>query len=226
MIRPNETTTFKFEEISLFCSFQSTYSATIEWFYTQIGTKLDKLVANNDEMSFLPQYSVVLERNGLTLIIHNAVYSRDQGVYTCKVKSNQRTISASANVNIICELIIHKLVMYIFIEKIVFVASPTVKVLGSNRFSEASPSKLQCVVMGNPPPRIVWLKRSENEVTVILNTTRTTITNEYSDITAITTNSIIINRTLPSDHGEYICEARNGLPPSVRATKRVVVTGW
>ena len=68
---------------------------------------------------------------------------------------------------------------------------------------------LTCTVLANPVPEIIWLRRNEREVTVLLNTTRLSISTQYRVSNVTATSVLSISRTEPSDQGEYVCEVKS-----------------
>ena len=56
----------------------------------------------NQQGPLLPHYSVVPSAEGLALVVNNAQFSSNQGEYTCRASSNGVTITASANLNVLC----------------------------------------------------------------------------------------------------------------------------
>lgn len=92
---------------------------------------------------------------------------------------------------------------------------------------ENSVLTLSCTVRANPAPEIVWLKRSEEAFTVILNTTRTSITSVYRHSDATTISSLRVTAAEANDEGEYFCEARNEVMPTnvTLASKMIGIRG-
>ena len=61
------------------------------------------LVIANQKGSFYSRYNVMLSGGGLSLIFNSSNYSTDQGIYTCTGAANGKSISSSANVNVLCK---------------------------------------------------------------------------------------------------------------------------
>lgn len=61
------------------------------------------IVIANQQGSSNSRYEVMTSISGLSLVIMRVEFPADQGVYTCTGSSNGETISASANINILCE---------------------------------------------------------------------------------------------------------------------------
>lgn len=97
------------------------------------------------------------------------------------------------------------------------------EVRGSGEARELSAIMLSCIVQAATIPVITWLKRSEGEVTVLLNTTRTSITSHHDPTEFMTTNILTINRTVPTDSGEYVCEADTAEVTSTPVVIQMVV---
>ena len=81
------------------------------------------------------------------------------------------------------------------------------EVRGSDEFRELSSITLSCIVQAASIPVITWLRRIEGEVTVLLNTTRTSITHHHNPTEFATTSVLTISRVVPTDSGDYVCEA-------------------
>lgn len=93
---------------------------------------------------------------------------------------------------------------------------------GNDNVRELSVLTLNCSVQTTSRPVVTWLRRREGEVTVILNTTRISVTNQYWESSTISI--LTINRAAPSDTGEYVCEARGDIDTAV-VDKLVTVPG-
>lgn len=69
-----------------------------------------------------------------------------------------------------------------------------------------------CESNGNPPPTISWVKTEMNE-SAVLNMARIDITTASSEFSInqrpMTTSTVTISSTIPSDGGVYICLANN-----------------
>ncbi len=76
---------------------------------------------------------------------------------------------------------------------------------------ELSVLTLTCTVQADPAPVITWLKRRDDDVTVILNSARISITNQHRTTNTTSTSVLTINRAEFSDQEDYICKARNVL---------------
>lgn len=78
--------------------------------------------------------------------------------------------------------------------------------MGSNTFDEQSSVRLQCTVQGIESPNIVWLKQNQDQIEVVLSTTRISISTNSGSANTIISTLHIINAE-PSDQGLYVCEA-------------------
>ena len=97
------------------------------------------------------------------------------------------------------------------------------EIYGQSQLNELNELSLQCIVVRyNLTLEIVWLKRKGSEVTIILNTTRTSIASQYN---ANITSTLHIHRVIPSDQGEFICLAKFNETAFGYATKIIEVTG-
>ena len=83
---------------------------------------------------------------------------------------------------------------------------------GRNRIPELSTIVLTCTVQANPAPVITWLIRSEAGVTVLLNSSRTSITHQYRVTDYTATSVLTIREAVLRDQGEYVCEVIDGEP--------------
>ena len=72
---------------------------------------------------------------------------------------------------------------------------------------------LQCSYAGGPRSMIVWLKRSEEEVKIVLNSLRVLVTHQRqtSGSVHIVTSNLTVHNVSTVDGGEYLCEATNGI---------------
>ena len=115
-----------------------------------------------------------------------------------------------------CETIYHSIVI-----------PSSIDLNGMEIFDELSNISLQCTVTANPSPLIVWLRRNEEMVTVIIEIGRTSIINHSTfQNTIITTSTLLIQRAQSSDQGEYICEASNEVTQRILvANKYIAITG-
>ena len=71
---------------------------------------------------------------------------------------------------------------------------------------------LQCSYAGGPQSMFVWLKRSEEEVKIVLNSSRVLVTHQRQtsgDVHVVTSN-LTVHNVSTVDGGEYLCEATNG----------------
>lgn len=94
--------------------------------------------------------------------------------------------------------------------------------------NERDPFQLVCEVTANPIPEVVWLRRSEGKVTNVLDTSsRVSIGTQYRSMEALSMNTLAVSRAVPSDGGEYVCEASNTIMPArtIVATKMLQITG-
>ena len=98
----------------------------------------------------------------------------------------------------------------------------TLEIRGNAQVQELSVLSLSCFVLASPVPVLSWLKRSEGRVSNILNTTRISITNQYSG--GNITSTLTIDRAAPSDTGVYICAGRNAVDSAV-VERSVIVPG-
>ena len=101
-------------------------------------------------------------------------------------------------------------------------------ITGQSIIEELETLMLQCQSSGSPVPNIIWVKRSDEEVTAILNSQRTIINRTLSDTEEFPTaiSSLYIYNMMLTDGGEYVCEAKNGVATSsVLASLYVNVTG-
>ena len=60
---------------------------------------------------------------------------------------------------------------------------------------------------------VVWLKRSEEEVKIVLNSSRVLVTHQRQtsgDVHVVTSN-LTVHNVSTLDGGEYLCEATNGI---------------
>ena len=99
---------------------------------------------------------------------------------------------------------------------------------GPNIIDEGDTLQLVCEVLANPLPEIVWLKRNDGTVIVIQdNSARLSISVSYSLREAEYTSTLTLNTTIPSDGGEYVCEASNSVAPSLTfsASNTLHITG-
>ena len=104
--------------------------------------------------------------------------------------------------------------------------APLVEVKGESDVNELSSLTLTCIVKAAPAPVITWLRRTKEEVAVLLGTARTSISTQYnpSDVTA--TSVLTIRRATPADQGNFICEAINEVAPTnIGAAKTVEISG-
>ena len=92
---------------------------------------------------------------------------------------------------------------------VILVAPPTLSLTGRNVVDELRVLTLTCTVQADPAPVITWLKRRDDDVTVILNSARISITNQHRTTNATSTSVLTINRAESSDQGNYICRASN-----------------
>ena len=99
----------------------------------------------------------------------------------------------------------------------------SLRIRGDNLVHELDVLSLSCSVLASPAPVISWLKRSEGRVIIILNSTRISITNQYRGSNS-TSSILTIARAVPSDTGQYVCEAKNGLDTAV-VERSVTVPG-
>ena len=78
--------------------------------------------------------------------------------------------------------------------------------MGSDTFNERSSLRLRCTVQRIQALNVVWLKLNQDQIEVVLNTTRISISsNDISTNTLIST--LHITSAEPSDQGLYVCEA-------------------
>lgn len=96
------------------------------------------------------------------------------------------------------------------------------EIRGSGEIRESGTITLSCIVQAASSPVITWLRRSEGGVTVLLNTTRTAITTQYNPTEFVTTSALTITRVLPSDRGDYICEADTSQAMNMPVAARTV----
>lgn len=89
--------------------------------------------------------------------------------------------------------------------------------------SELSQLTISCTAQASPTPVITWLRRSEGEVTVLLNTTRTAITTQYNPINATVVSVLRIERAEPADQGEFVCQASNEITTTDTAASAINV---
>lgn len=112
----------------------------------------------------------------------------------------------------------------------IFLVSPSsISLSGPTMVTEHGPFQLVCEVSANPAPEVVWLKLSGGKVTTILDTsTRTSISGPYSSMEAIYSSTLTVNKAVPSDRGEYVCEASNsGMPNrTIGATSMLQISGY
>lgn len=98
---------------------------------------------------------------------------------------------------------------------------------------ELSTYTLRCSVLSNPQAEIVWLKRTSSDITVVFNSSRIQIRNDFtlsSSGQPMSVSDLVISEAFVMDSGEYICEARptfetDSLISTVFANKTVTVTG-
>lgn len=102
LTQPSNITVTQNMSATFQCSVSSTFTATIEWIFTSSSGGQSITIANQ-QGSHLPEYNVITSVNGLSLVIRRASFSTNQGIYTCQVTSNGRTISATASINVLCE---------------------------------------------------------------------------------------------------------------------------
>lgn len=98
----------------------------------------------------------------------------------------------------------------------------SLEITGGDLVNELDELSLSCSALSSQAAAISWLKRSEGSVAIILNSTRTSIINQYRENNTISV--LTIARTVPSDTGQYICDARNALGRAV-VEKSVAVPG-
>ncbi len=96
------------------------------------------------------------------------------------------------------------------------------EIRGSDAIRELGTITLNCIVQAASTPVIIWLRRSEGEVTVLLNTTRTSITINYNPTEFVTTSTLIITRAVPTDRGDYVCEAGTDETASIPVAAKIV----
>ena len=80
-----------------------------------------------------------------------------------------------------------------------------------------------CSVTANPSASIVWFKISDGEVEELTNTSRTSITHQFtSDIAPISLSTLVISTTGRND---YMCLADNNVGDAVSLNFSLVETG-
>ena len=86
-------------------------------------------------------------------------------------------------------------------------------VTGNHTVGEMGIISLQCSYAGGPHSMVVWLKRSEEEVKIVLNSSRVLVTHQRQtsgDVHVVTSN-LTVHNVSTVDGGEYLCEATNGI---------------
>ena len=93
-------------------------------------------------------------------------------------------------------------------------------VTGNHTFGELTMISLRCSYGGSRQSSIIWLKRDEEEVKVVLNSSRVlvTIEKQLSGEVQVTTSILIVRNASTVDSGEYLCEATNGAIGEVSTT--------
>ena len=85
---------------------------------------------------------------------------------------------------------------------------------GDDEVSFMNTVTLNCNAKAAPAPEIIWLRRSEGVLTLLLNTARTSISTQYNPTNATATSVLVIRRAQHTDQGDYLCEARNNFTAS------------
>jgi len=86
-------------------------------------------------------------------------------------------------------------------------------VTGNDTFGELATISLSCSYAGGPQSTVIWLKRDEEEVKVVLNSSRVSVTiqTQTSGEVHVTTSILVVHNVSAVDSGEYLCEAMNGV---------------
>ena len=86
-------------------------------------------------------------------------------------------------------------------------------VTGNHTVGELGMISLQCSYAGGPRSMIVWLKRSEEEVKIVLNSSRVLVTHQRqtNGVVYVVTSNLTVHNVSTVDGGEYLCEATNGI---------------
>ena len=97
---------------------------------------------------------------------------------------------------------------------------------GNHNVGEMGIISLQCSFAGGPHSMVVWLKRSEEEVRIVLNSSRVLVTHQRQtsgDVHVVTSN-LTVHNVSTVDGGEYLCEATNGQVSNI-VSNYINVTG-
>ena len=101
--------------------------------------------------------------------------------------------------------------------------------IGQSTIAELETLQLHCQVKGWPIPNIIWIKRSDNEVRVILSSLRINIISNRTGSNGfpLLISILYIHNITTMDSGEYVCEAENGIATTspVLASLYINVTG-
>ena len=88
---------------------------------------------------------------------------------------------------------------------------------------------LSCQVSANPKPTFKWLKRTTEQIQVLINSSRILVSTNQGGNKFSHQSTVVIRSTLSIDSGEYICAAENRVTmsalPVISPTIIVTVNG-
>ena len=219
--QPFNQSILQYERVELECFVRSTLTPKFIWKFTRKG--LSQLIVDGHNPLTL-DYFVKLGERSQVLIIKEAKWIHE-GIYQCIVSTDNRTIQAEAKLDVLGKYanVINTNNPFCYSHACTVPASE-IDIDGSITINEGLTTfTVVCNVNANPPASIVWFKTSDEEVEELANTSRTSITHQFTSESApISLSTLIISTTGRND---YMCLADNNVGDAVSLNFSLVKAG-